>query len=265
MKSRRKTLFYSFLTWTTLLSVTVSCVDQGADEPEVDSTNTSDTSSSSSTTTTTTTTTAASLNKGLYIKVDRAWYDNTDEFESVDSCSIDLGAATGTTTNCTLSIDEGTLFFSGLKMTVGSADTTTCPILIYYPMYYMRAANTTTECNSWEYSESIDGTTPQEYNCYNGPATKISGFPDKVGNTFLTITSQESSFTADSAFSLDQPNNRWMSSNITDPTMAQAGYIANSLQGYRAECRDYFFDLQYQINMTIEDNDGTSDHFSNWL
>ncbi len=264
MKSRRKTLSYTILTWAVLFSVTVSCVEQGDDEPEDDSTTTSDTGST--TTTTTTTTTAASLNKGLYVKIDRAWYDDTATFESVDTCSVALGAATGTTTNCTVSVDEGTLYFSSLKLTIGSADTTTCPIMIYKPMFYGREYGSTTPCEEYEFEDPVTpAPVPPTYNCYNGPATKVPEFPDKRSYTFLTISSRESEFTIDSAFSLDQPTNRWTASNITDPTAFQAGYVPNSLQGYEVECRDYFFDLQYQINLTIQDNDGTSDHFSNWL
>lgn len=226
------------------------------------------------TATSTTSTTSSTTGTGnLYLIVSSAWETTPTDYTTQISCSVPTGSAVGTAVTCTGKIPEGQLYFSNLKFTVGTTTPSTCHTIIFRPYYYLasQAAGYIPPGSS----SAVDcSASPIDSSCYNGVAKEIvPSFPDATGIYFLTSTGNESDYDASSGNSLEMGTNRYTCNNKVDKTAAVAGYVANTMQDYVAECRDEYFELQSKITLTIGDYDtgpaedpgGATDHFDDWL
>lgn len=206
-------------------------------------------------------------------------------FTLVESCEIPAGTVTGTSMSCTVEIPEGTLHFSRLKLQMVVPSGTSCQFVVFKPYGY-QASNTVDFTPEWSKDDEVDcdgSVLPMPLECYSGPAQDIvTEFPT-FNSLVITPTGSglEEAWVIESAHTRKRYNsNRWTNNtliargaNIASPNGDDA-YIANSMQDWEFDCRDVWYDFNYQIALTIQDentqggvcniNLSSCNQFPNW-
>jgi hypothetical protein len=220
--------------------------------------------SATTTTTTTTTSTQASIAAGLYFTVTSAWDSTPTALVDQVACSIPLNAVPGSTMTCNLTMPEGQLYFSNLALTIGSADLNLCKEVIYYPYGFLASAvDTYTQSKFGAVQAQQTCLTAPSTACYDGAAvTQFPTYPLLTNVAMETASAYETTYTVPSPFSLMELTNTSSANFITnkaanDTAVNTAGttlqtYVAGSMQGYRAECRDEYYELIYSIDFVLK-------------
>lgn len=216
-------------------------------------------------------------NKGLYMMLQSAYEQSAEVKTVIGTCSINFGAVAGSTQNCTFDIPEGQLYYSQLTFSAGTSDSTQCAFVTFDPYYY-RGGTSAAYIPQWDLLALAAGTTvacnaTPSASCYNGPAVHIVGdFPNRRGMITATSSGMDVEYdVVPSAWELNQLDNRFTASNVLVPgaNVGAAGapdqeYVANSLQNYRFECLNEYYETIYGINVTINSVPGPINHFPDW-
>lgn len=196
----------------------------------------------------------------LYLKVETAWENNKEEKTTIANCKIPYGSAPASF-NCAAIVPEAQLFYSDLTFTSGTADRVTCSVIEFSPYFYQGSSSANffpTYKNDTSATVSIDcSAAPINADCFNGVAkVMVPTFPNKTGFYYLTSDRSELVKSVASANELGMASNKFSANNLADQVTPQAGvYVGNSMQNYRVDCRDFWNELHYSINFTLNDED----------
>lgn len=203
---------------------------------------------------------APSQGDALYLKVETAWENNRAEKTTIANCRIPYGSAPASF-NCSALVPEAQLFYSDLTFTAGTADNVTCSIIYFEPYYYQASSSASflpTYKNSTAATVPIDcSVAPISPDCFNGVAKHmVPTFPNKTSFYYLTSDRSELVKSVASANELGIASNKFSANNLADQATPQAGvYIGNSMQNYQVDCRDFWGELHYSINFSLNDED----------
>jgi hypothetical protein len=175
--------------------------------------------------------------------------------------------------SCTgLSVPEAELYSGKLTINAKINDTTNCKIFKFMPYYYRMSGqdNFVPSTADADFTPLQCQTSPKA-GCYSGPATQlIPSFPSSLSplryftsvnsNLTWTINSAE---TVRSSLKYD-PGNRWTTNDLSDQTVSQVDYVANSMRPYRFECDDASGKPQYVMNVQLSVESGGPGEYSNW-
>jgi len=231
----------------------------------------------------------------MFLEVATAWGDEPNIFETHGSCSIPIATPPNPdpTTNippsdieCTVTIPEGQLFFSHLRLSLNTAPEI-CEILFVIPYHYLASASTEF-LPEWADSQiNCSGSDPSQLpaDCFSGVGAFFQGpnggtlnFPAKRGFVFPNNGDGfNGHFTIPiSAFEADRRTNRFTVNDLLIPgrllSLALAGDIfigeggdgyigldypvfATRMRDYVFDCRDKWEQPQYSIRLTIKDED----------
>jgi hypothetical protein len=206
-------------------------------------------------------------------------YESADIYSTFDTCIIASTVSAGTadsTKDCTFSVPEVQMYYSDLKIVIGTNSSTTCKLISFTPYHFLRsidpafletADGVSTDCSPGKYGSNAD--------CWGGAAVGFLGssFPQSRGKYFLAEDKIEENYTSLSANKLRLANgfdahyrtNRVVANNLADTATGVSvfgtHYISNSMVDYSATCQDELGYVKYRINLLIEDDDGdaTSD------
>ena len=199
------------------------------------------------------------------------------------------GNAAALTHTCNFQIPEAQMYFSNIRLKIGSSDPNNCRYLKFYPYFYevngpggppaIGSAPPAGTAIPWTVSQAPPAPVPcfgmtgvnlpvqkgvpaaelariySTTGCYNGPATLIANFPFDTSLTSESQYSQEITFAIPSASSGKQLSNRWTSNDSVDITAAGASvggeYFLSSMHSYVAQCLNSYGVLTYQTKITI--------------
>jgi hypothetical protein len=180
------------------------------------------------------------------------------------ACEVPTGTAVGTTIPCVATIPEGTLHFSKLKLQLVISEGTACDIAVFVPYVYQASTGADFNPEWTETDIDCDGTTdPIPEDCFNGAGVDLIEYP-KFGSIYYTPSggSLEVAYTVDSANArFRHSGNRWTNNTLAVRTAnlttigGTDGYVANSMQDWSFTCRDKWFDINFRVAITIQDED----------
>jgi hypothetical protein len=227
-------------------------------------------SSSSSVTVTTTTTTLPAFE----VKFSTSWQtDSSNTLTEATGSPCVFSASDVSPKSCTgLSVPEAALYSGKLTISAKINDKTKCSIFKFMPYYYKMSGqdNFVPSTADADFTPLQCQTSPKA-GCYSGPATQlIPSFPSSLSplryftsvnsNLTWTINSAE---TVRSSLKYD-PGNRWTTNDLSDQTVSQVDYVANSMRPYRFECDDASGKPQYVMNVQLSVESGGPGEYSNW-
>ncbi len=219
----------------------------------------------------------------LYIALQRKWESQPteDAYTTHAVCAFPSGSISGASKSCTLTVPEGTLYYSKINFLVGTNLHKSCPILTFRPYYYKKSsdANFTPDGHDTDFDCQTDNsTTPKE--CYGGAApAMLDKFPQYTGRYFLPYKNMATSFPLGTENSLQTYYganvNFLVTNDRTNRALGKAAgpgaHIANSFRDYTVTCENYWGDVLFDILLTIKDEntesevDGvTLDSFTDW-
>jgi hypothetical protein len=234
----------------------------------------------------------ASVYSEMYFTLEAAWdsgssytlatpysVDGVTAAMASDSCKISYGTLAGGGTGlghtCTYYVPDTQLYFSKLRMKMGSSDPVGCKYVKFYPYYYTIQASAapgdpvftptpapvtvpwvlpagpsplaTATCFGF-YAGTVfapdlgvpASQSAQRYStqgCYNGPATSISGFPYVKSVNQETSYNQELSFNVNSANLLNQASSRYASNDLAAGSRGSS-FMAG-IEYYPSSMHDY--------------------------
>ncbi len=221
--------------------------------------------------------TPASIDADLYFKMERAWEEEDDSLlEPLLTCQVPKGAADDLNATCSVTMPEGTAFFSKYRFTWGSTNKDKCKFMLFRP-YYFRGSVGAAFDPYWaqDRTSTVDcSILPVDAGCFMGPARYVvEGFPQNTHLYIISAQTEEATVDLDSGSKLNLVSNRFIANGYSTPAVAIPGeYVGNSMQPYQVECRDEFYTLRHRITITVNDQDedpgedpgGPEDHFSDW-
>lgn len=205
----------------------------------------------------------------LRVVVSTRFEDNSTPAQVAECAFLSTDAPLGPAKTCTISIPELVLYFSDLIFEVSTQSRLTCTNITFTPFSYARSVSAgfvndravTVDCSEPLYQRSAD--------CYGGAAKDIvPGFPLNQSVYFLTANELQQSYRLQaSSTRRDTDPDRSMFTNANAANNLASGsrgsaisnafvrYVANSMQDYQFVCYDNFANINYQINLIIEDLD----------
>ncbi len=166
--------------------------------------------------------------------------------------------------SCTLSVPEGQLFFSKLRMDAAVFRSDKCQVFEIHPFYF-RMGTTATFSPTWATANfnPIDCSDPKAYsdaNCWGGPAATFAplNFPTNTYLYYPLVFNPSLSWTFDSTNAVRTTRNytggignRWTVNNVT----------TGEYNDWEFVCRDLYYDQKYTLKLNLRDVDGVLDDY----
>jgi len=174
---------------------------------------------------------------------------------------------------CDVDIPETQLFYSDLKLTVGTMADSECELIRFRPYYYLasraldfnplwRREGEITDCSLGDSIFTINS------QCFSGSAldSGLGAFPASTNKVFSTQIQKAARFTIRSSFEQGRNSNRWTAnkhggvspgepapSSLSSGRDGYDGSIPLTWQDYQFECLNRFGDVLNRITLAITD------------
>jgi hypothetical protein len=228
----------------------------------------------------------------LYISVSTLWESVTDTADAQvhKTCSISSLAPTGTTITCDAIVPEGQLHYSKVLYAVGTKMSSVCPIVSFYPYYYLRSSASNFNPPGEDATTTVDCSDKDKRKvgkqCWGGAAPQIiDGFPTNTGWYHISAGGLSKTYTLEAENTLrwdsnkDGPKNFLTSNNM--PAAARNNNIAGKysvdpsdatftkMHDYYVVCEDLWAHPIYSIKLNLWDEDtkgqdGVLDEVEDW-
>lgn len=185
----------------------------------------------------------------------------------------------------TISIPEGQLYYSKVKIKANILDPKVCKFFTFRPYYYrMSVLNNFIPSTSNGSFSAIDCRDSTNANCYSGPATKLApNFPENTAVYYLSAQGTSVDWTIDSANSIRQsskydPGNKWAANDlyeilnpldILNPiasyrSLFYPDYVPSSMVDYSFVCEDPQNETIYLAIMKLAVDPGPAYQHPHW-
>lgn len=216
----------------------------------------------------------------LTLTVSTMWSeDQNSEYVDAGSCSVSASAARGSTSTCTVLVEEARMFFSKTRFTIKTERPDRCALLMFQPYYYVRSASAT--YTAIGETSTINCSKLDNSKCFGGAAVYlVPNFPKRTGLSFETKNVNSVSYDLDAEINLGHyagyAVNYLLTNDLTDRASTIGGsgtltdYVGGSMVDYKVTCMDEWGYPYHTINVTIhdEDKDGAEsdpeDNFPDW-
>jgi hypothetical protein len=187
---------------------------------------------------------------------------------SWQNCLVTSGSAASS--SCSVAVPEAQMFHSSLRMSVTIKEGY-CDVLDFNPYIYQQSTLAAYTPPGSGGAIDCSGLTPP-IGCFSGAGVElVTDYPLNIGTYYLAahgLTVDYDFISGDTKRVRDSLtiNNRWMSNNLPvgQRGIAQANYVANSMQDWTFICKDEYDETLYQLTINLTDTDGATDTIADW-